>query len=236
MSVNILELIQYITWLSTEREEALSPIRLVKFIYLADLYYAKENKGVTLTGWTWKFVHYGPFCVESLQAIKGAVDKGVIEAFSFESQFDDEEHFLYKHDSDMEPSISSILPYYVTGPLQAAIGKWAGDTYGLLDHIYFETEPMKNVHPGDILDFSKIQEVIQVEKISIKKLSKRKLAEGKKLISVMRERQSKRIKQDYERPIFDKAYVEALSFLNGEGLDVSITGEAEIEDSVTELD
>lgn len=236
MAINILELIQYITWLSTEREEALSPIRLVKFIYLADLYYAKENKGVTLTGWTWKFVHYGPFCVESLQAIKGAVDKGFIEAFSFESQFDDEEHFLYKRESDTEPAVGSILPYYITGPLQAAIRKWAGDTYGLLDHIYFETEPMKDVHPGDILDFSKTQEVIRVEKISMKKLSKQKLVEGKKLISKMIERQSKRIKPEYEQSIFDEAYLEALNFLNGEGLDVSLKGEAEIEDSVAELD
>jgi len=236
MAINILELIQYITWLSTEREEALSPIRLVKFIYLADLYYAKENKGVTLTGWTWRFVHYGPFCVESLQAIKGAVDKGFIEAFSFESQFDDEEHFLYKQESDTEPAIGSILPYYITGPLQAAIRKWAGDTYGLLDHIYFGTEPMKDVHPGDILDFSKIQEVIRVEKISMKKLSKQKLVEGKKLISKMIERQSKSIKPDYEQPIFDEAYLEALNFLNGEGLEVSLTGEAEIEDSAVELD
>jgi len=236
MAINILELIQYITWLSTEREEALSPIRLVKFIYLADLYYARKNKGLTLTGWTWRFVHYGPFCVESLQAIKEAVDKGFIEAFPFESQFDEEEHFLYKCESDAEPAIGSMLPYYVAGLLQPAIIKWAGDTYGLLDHIYFETEPMKNVYPGDILDFSKIQEVIAVKRISMKKLSKQKLAEGKDLVSKMRESQSKPIKPDYEQPIFDEAYLQALNFLNGEGLDLSFTGEAEIEDSATELD
>lgn len=61
MSTNVLELIQYITWLATERGEVLSPIRLVKFLYLTDLYHARKNEGDTLTGWPWKFVHYGPF-------------------------------------------------------------------------------------------------------------------------------------------------------------------------------
>lgn len=36
--------------------------------------------------------------------------------------------------------------------------KWAGDTFGLLDHVYFETEPMKSVDPGDSLDFSRSRE------------------------------------------------------------------------------
>ena len=61
---------------------------------------------------------------------------------TYESRFDDEEHFLYKHRAHREPAIGSSLPFYITGPLQGAVRKWAGDTYALLDHVYFETEPM----------------------------------------------------------------------------------------------
>ena len=236
MSTNVLELIQYITWLATERGEVLSPIRLVKFLYLTDLYHARKNDGDTLTGWPWKFVHYGPFCGESLDAIKRAVDEGFIEAFPYESQFNDEEHFLYKHRADREPAIGSSLPFYITGPLQGAVRKWAGDTYALLDHVYFETEPMMSVKPGDLLDFSSAQEPEPVKHISMKKLSKQKIAKGKLLISKMRENQESLFRLVQERPIYDNAYFEALDYLNGDALDFPVQGEAKIEDSVSEYD
>lgn len=41
MKPDILDLIQFITSLATERGEVLSPIRLVKFLYLADLYHTR---------------------------------------------------------------------------------------------------------------------------------------------------------------------------------------------------
>ncbi len=41
MKRDILKLIQYITSFATDRGEVLSPIRLVKFLYLADLYYTR---------------------------------------------------------------------------------------------------------------------------------------------------------------------------------------------------
>ncbi len=236
MTTKILELIRYITWLATERDEVLSPIRLIKFLYLTDLYYARKNDGAILTGWPWKFVHYGPFCGESLEAIKRAVDGGFIEAFPYESQFDDEEHFLYKHRAEREPAIGSSLPFYITGPLQGAVRKWAGDTYALLDHVYFETEPMMGVQPGDLLDFSSAQEPEPVKHISMKKLSKKKIEKGKLLISKIRENQEKYIRLDREQPIYDEAYFEALDYLNGDALDFPVQGKAKIEDSVTEFD
>lgn len=55
MSVDPVKLTQFIVCQDTEFGASLSPIRVVKFLYLADLYYARENKGETLTGWPWKF-------------------------------------------------------------------------------------------------------------------------------------------------------------------------------------
>lgn len=52
-------LIQLIVEEAAARGEVLSPIRAVKFLYLADVYYARYHKGQTLTGWPWRFVHYG---------------------------------------------------------------------------------------------------------------------------------------------------------------------------------
>jgi hypothetical protein len=50
------KLIQFIVCQATEFEASLTPIRVIKFLYLADLYDARENKGETLTGWPWAFI------------------------------------------------------------------------------------------------------------------------------------------------------------------------------------
>jgi len=206
---NIPELVQYITWLASEREQMLSPIRLVKFLYLADLYHARRNEGKTITGWQWKFVHYGPFCNEALQAIEAAVQSGMISALAYESTFDDEQHFLYKTEAEKEPEIALRLPLYVTAPLQGAVRKWGGDTYGLLDHVYFETEPMKNVKPGDVLDFSKAKEPEPFRELHMRKLSKAKISQGKALIARMRESQRECIIAE-PAAIYDDVYARAI--------------------------
>jgi hypothetical protein len=233
--VNIQGLIRYITWLAGEREEMLSPIRLVKFLYLADLYHARRNQGKTLTGWPWRFVHYGPFCNEALQAIEAAVQDGMISALPYESIFDDERHFLYKAEAVKEPEIALRLPLYVTAPLQGAVRKWAGDTYGLLDHVYFETEPMKNIKPGDVLDFTKAKEPEPVRELYMRKLSKAKISQGKALIAKMRKSQRECMVAE-PAAIYDDVYSKAIEFLDGQELDLQIEGEARIEDEVKEAE
>ena len=238
MKRSILELIQYITSLATDRGEVLSPIRLVKFLYLADLYHARRNGGATLTGWPWRFVHYGPFCTESLDAIRIAVAEGFIEAVPYVSQFDDEEHLLYRCSVDSQPGGEPAgVPFYVTAPLRGAVRKWAGETFALLDHVYFETEPMMAVQPGDLLDFTKAREPRPSRDVSMKRLSKEKIAKGKELVSKIRANQSRfrpdSFRAGRDRPIYDEAYFEAVNYLNEPPLDFQFQGEARIEDSVT---
>jgi len=91
MRVDPVKLIQFIVCQATEFGASLSPIRVVKFLYLADLYHARENKGETLTKWPWKFVYFGPYCSESITALNDTVKDGFIDAKSFESKYDDKE-------------------------------------------------------------------------------------------------------------------------------------------------
>jgi uncharacterized phage-associated protein len=90
MRVDPVKLTQFIVSQATEVGASLSPIKVVKFLYLADLYHARENKGETLTGWPWKFVYFGPYCTESFLALKKTVDDGLVEveAKPFESKYD----------------------------------------------------------------------------------------------------------------------------------------------------
>jgi hypothetical protein len=152
MRVEPVKLIQFIVCQATECEASLTPIRVVKFLYLADLYHARENKGETLTGWPWKFVYFGPYCTESFLALKRAVDDGLIIAKPFESKYDDKDRFLYSCPSEEGADFEGQLSIYVWSSLKEAIKKWADDTPGLLDHVYYDTEPMEEAKRGDLLD------------------------------------------------------------------------------------
>jgi hypothetical protein len=141
---------------------------------------------------------------------------------------------LYKYQSEKEPAIASKSPFYVIGSLQVAVKKWADNTVGLLDHVHFEAEPMKNVEPGDPLDFSSARESEAFEPARTRRLSKKEIAEGRALIAKMRTSQAEcRIAEP--EPIYDSAYFDALSYLDGEALKLSFEGTAKIEEKVEEI-
>ena len=187
MRVHPVKLIQFIVCRATEFGASLSPIRVIKFLYLADLYHARENKGETLTGWPWKFVYFGPYCSESITALNEAVNNGVIDVKSFESKYDEKDRFLYTCREEKEADLEKTLSLYVWGSLKEAIKKWADDTPGLLDHVYYDTEPMEDAKRGDLLDFSKACLPIKLAKLEMKKISKSKAEKAKQLISALRE-------------------------------------------------
>lgn len=228
MQITPEQLVQYITWYATEKDEVLTPIRLVKFLYLADLYYARHFNGETLTKWHWRFVHYGPFCGEALEAIKQATRHELIEAIPYESQFDDEEHFLYRCQLDEDHPLHEALPVAVTAPLENAIKTWGGDTYQLLDYVYFETEPMENVSYLDFLDFTKAKKQSVVTQIEMRQLSKEKIKKAKEAIQKLKESWvAPKQSTNAVEPIYDTIYYHALEMMDEDDL-VEISGTAEI--------
>jgi hypothetical protein len=228
MKINILDLIQYIVCYATEKGMKLSPIRLVKFLYLADLYWARESEGAILTKWPWKFVHYGPFCNESLDAIEKAFQSELIQRSAYESKYADEDYFLYwckENSTDIERK----LPIYLTSPLHEAISKWGDDTFGLLDYVYFETEPMLDAKKGDLLDFSKAKKPEVPKEIEMVKLSSKQLAKGKEIM----ERLKSKYKEGFQRaellnPIYDETYKQGIKSLDDEDLEGELSGKSEI--------
>ena len=71
--------VEWAVWYANKHDAKITPVRIVKFLYLADLYHARIAEGLTLTGWKWTFIHYGPFCSESLQVLEKAERMGLIE-------------------------------------------------------------------------------------------------------------------------------------------------------------
>lgn len=231
MRVDPVKLIQFIVCQATEFGASLTPIRVVKFLYLADLYHARENKGETLTGWSWKFVYFGPYCGESITALNEAVNDGLIDARSFESRYDDKDRFLYSCRSEKEPDVANDLSLYVWSSLKGAIKKWADDTPGLLDHVYYDTEPMENVKRGELLDFSKARLPIDLPKLEMKKISKSKTEKAKQLISALREQyraSSYKLSEEKVQMVRDGTYRKILPLVDDEDLEEGLGGIAEI--------
>ena len=229
-------LIQLIVYYATERNLRLSTIRVIKFLYLTDLYFARYNQGKTLTGWPWKFWKFGPWCVQSWQAVQDAVDRGLIEAKTYPSEFDEEDYYLFEVKLDKEPDLEASLPIYVISPLKLAIKKWGDDTHALLDHVYFETEPMDRVGRGELLDFSKAFPPEKPKQIVMNKLPSEKIQQGKELLTKMKDKfaQGRKISLELSTSqIIDESYLEAIEYLDDEDLAPGLTGRAEIKDIET---
>jgi len=125
MSISCEGLIHAIVGYASTRGEKLTTLRLVKFLYLADLYNARVSHGTTLTEWPWAFVYFGPWCKQANEAI-GAADKaGIIRSERHLSKYDDEKDYrLFSIDEiDEEPKVTDALPAYVWSKLQWAIRK-----------------------------------------------------------------------------------------------------------------
>jgi len=232
--MKIYNLIRYIVWYATENDIALTTVRLVKFLYLADLYYARIYRGKTVTNFPWAFVHYGPYCTESMEAIQGAVSTGIIDKKTYESKFanTDEFHIFTCYDEEVEP-LDKFFPIEALSLLQVAIKKYGEDTAALLDHIYFETEPMIDAKPKESLDFSTAKPIERPRQIKIQKLSKEKIELARKYIKRLSEKSKRdmsRLKdEDTEMAKWkDEVYYSALEYLDDEDLQPGLKGIARI--------
>ena len=236
MPINSEELVHAIVWYASRRGEKLTTLRLVKFLYLADLYHARASKGKTLTGWPWAFVHFGPFCQQAKDTIETAAKNGIVQFDKKPSKYDDEKDYrlFYLEDTDEEPDLLNLFPTYVWSRLQWAIQKWADDSFGLLDYVYFETEPMIEARRGVVLDFSKAQMPEVPKKIEMKKISKGKVEAAKKAVDRLKEKYKKAIGSRPPQGPIDTLFLKAVDQLEGEDLPEGLQGTAELGDLETD--
>jgi hypothetical protein len=232
--MNIKKLIKYIVCSATENESALTSVRLVKFMYLADLYYARTHKGKTLTGLHWAFVHYGPYCSEAWEEIEDAVSDQTVNRKAYESKFPDREEFYLYTCLDQEgEKIWAELPIEVIGPLKLAIKKYGDDTAALLDHVYFETEPMINAKPGDILDFSTAKLPEKPKMVETKKLPEEKVKLAREYTRRLGEKAQAdmaKLREESKKTAKwrDEIYYRTLEVIDGEDLEPGLKGKAKI--------
>ena len=123
--------------------------RIVKLIYLADIEWRKRHDGQPLGDLTWRFLHYGPYAVELAEPL-GDPDMEIREirqgiaarTFSFSP----------------EELSATAVPEELSTIISSLVERWGGaELNSLLDHVYFDTEPMESAHRGELLDFSTVR-------------------------------------------------------------------------------
>ncbi|MBU2621323.1 MAG: hypothetical protein KKD92_03275 [Proteobacteria bacterium] len=202
---------------------------------MADLYHARLKGGQTLTGFPWRFIYYGPYCSEAMQCIDQAVNDGLICKATYDSYFDEDKEFNIFICKDKEAEkIEELIHIGIVGQIQKAIRTLGNDTPQLLDHVYFNTEPMANARKGDLLDFSKAVRPESIKKVKLKKLSPNaiKLARQKikQLSDEINADRKRLIKDEQETEKYkDNAYCQFIEMLDGEKLAIGLKGTAIIQ-------
>jgi len=162
--------------LKQAREEGYSVgiTKLIKLLYLTEVeYYRFYQK--RLTDLKWKFYHYGPYAPE-IEKILGSAD---IDQEKID--ISDERIFrkiLVVRESYKEYNAEPEALRLIT----RMVNEWGGkDLHSLLDYVYFETEPMRDVKRGEILNFSEIKQW-NVERVKKIKINQKRLHEIRKHI------------------------------------------------------
>lgn len=136
-------------------ERDLGPIHLLKYVYLADLAYAKAHGGETFTTASWIFYHFGPWSVDVHQRIEPALRGIQAQRRDFASDYEDQQNWVRwsRTDDRLLSERQKIVPFEIRTYLDRCIHEFKKDTPSLLDHVY-RTAPMLAATPGARLDFS----------------------------------------------------------------------------------
>lgn len=206
-------------------DRKLGPIHLIKYVYLADLFHAQKNGGVTYTGIEWRFHKFGPWSEEVCARIEPALSAINATKKSFPSDYEEDQDWIRwsLRDEKLLEDRAQQLPFSVRVPLRPAVREFGGDRSLLLDHVY-KTMPMLCAAPGEQLDFSVAQDVssegptsgpLKMDSLSKKK---KKLL-GQRLRKLGEEYKKRRRKEPAlvnpaPSPRYDDVYFEGLAWLD----------------------
>ncbi len=206
-------------------DQQLGPIHLIKYVYLADLEYAKRNNGETYTGTDWRFYKFGPWSQSVNARIEPALTIIHANHIVFQSDYEDREDWIRwsKYDKHLLQEREEQLPTCITHRLKRDIHKCGKDTSALLDYVY-KTNPMLSAAPNESLDFSLVVEIVSNNKVERPQLrmenlsAKRKKKFNEGMRAIRERQQSKELKKGKlitpPAPRYDEIYNVGITWLN----------------------
>jgi hypothetical protein len=192
-------------------ERELSPMHLIKYVYLADMDHAKFHEGQTFTGLDWKFHHFGPWSVPAFQQIDEALAPLGAEKRTFPSNYGDKDCIRWKvmFDERLFADLKKELPLGIKQSISHYVGNYRNNTTALL-HFVYATPPMLKAAPEESLDFSVLVsgKPEELEKFipCMERLSKKKKKVLNEGMAELRERFMKKVSEEssYSRPLTER--------------------------------
>ncbi|WP_437996861.1 hypothetical protein WMF26_38895 [Sorangium sp. So ce185] len=125
----------------------------MKFLYLADLHYARHHAGQTLTRWRWYVHSFGPMANEAYSLFERGTREGWLSANVEPRRDEEDSKTVFYNTNEVVPSDMMVS----VGKVREWIKRFGDDTPRLLRYVYGSTEPMDGAREGEPLDFSRAQ-------------------------------------------------------------------------------
>jgi hypothetical protein len=212
------------------RSRNLKKIHIIKYIYLADLFYAERN-GETYTHTNWKFYHYGPWEEDlSNDIVKSLIRIGAKEYSTKNDNYEFESYSRNVQDEEFE-EIESKIPAPIHR-LEREIKSLSNNTDEILHRVY-QTEPMLNTKPNEIINFQKINQDGKNtnEEIKFNKTKKELASIKERAKEIMNKKMAQTKKAS--RGIYDQLYFDAMHAIDSStGIDSDVKINLHIDDSI----
>lgn len=211
MPTELLEhLILYVVDKVESEDAAMSTIRLVKFLYLIDVEHYRRY-GQTLTRLEWVYHKFGPYVFalrDSFARLR--LDMEEEEYITLEGHKGRRFHVYVPQD------IADMLPFAKQALVDRVLKWWMWeDTNVLMDHVYFETEPMQHARPGDILDFSTVRRDVVTQGVEFHLDPVKAQALRERVRQTLADVRAEYIQVPAS---YDEAYYDAMRLMDGEGM------------------
>ena len=201
-----------VTWVA-EHGTYLTKTKLLKLLYLFDIEYYRTHRH-TFTGFSWKFLHLGPWAAEYDGVLNDLLAHGLlIEQRSNSSEYD---AIFYRPGENMDTrrAVTTVADESI---LLGVLKRWGACTTGeILNHVYFQTEPMEWGVRNQPLDFS----LIATERPAVysRSSSGRSRADIRKLRAQFEQKQAAKQAREqqpftFTPPKYDEEYFEAMDKL-----------------------
>ncbi len=207
----------------------LGPIHLIKYLYLADLEYAKKQ-GNTYTGIPWTFHHFGPWDYGAFSRIEPALQaigaqKKTIDPL--QSTYGKEFTRWLAVNEKLYDMLERDLPIIIRGTIQKYVHKFNAVTEDLLHYVY-TTWPILNAKPGELLNFVPPDYMKKIKKQDCeqnnddtKALSVRQQKKKKQALQLLRSEFRKKLEAKKQKPKirfapppYDDIYFDGLKVLD----------------------
>jgi hypothetical protein len=160
MNIILSKLIPAIVSFIKERDSYASKTKLLKILYLFDVEYYRVHRNV-FTGFDWIYYHLGPWTSEYDEVLEGLLAHNLLIMSKSSNPSYDTEFYRTPTFVDLNGIFES---YKDESILKNVLYTWGEkSTPEILDHVYFQTEPMLHGKRLEKLDFSTIPEQAPIQ-------------------------------------------------------------------------